>query len=59
MEGEDLEDKAAQIEKKEALSYFVELFLIIRIIQSEFPGMRHNEREIKFIRLGNTVRTAG
>ena len=37
VEGEDLEDKAAQVEEKEALSYFVELFLIIRIIQSEFP----------------------
>ena len=28
-------------------------------VGKEFPGMRHNEREIKFIRLGNTVRTAG
>jgi len=37
VEEEDLEDKAAQIEKKEAFSYFVELVLIIRIIQSEFP----------------------
>lgn len=32
-----LEDEAAKIEKKEAFSYFVELFLIIRIIHSEFP----------------------
>lgn len=30
-------DEAAKIEKKEAFSYFVELFLIIRIIHSEFP----------------------
>lgn len=37
MEEEDLEDEAAKIEKKEAFSYFVELFLIIRIIHSEFP----------------------
>lgn len=25
----------------------------------EFPDMRQNEREIKFIRVGDTVRTAG
>ena len=25
----------------------------------EFPDMRKNEREIKFIRVGDTVRTAG
>jgi len=25
----------------------------------EFPDMRQNEREMKFIRVGDTVRTAG
>ena len=25
----------------------------------EFPDMRQNEREIKFIRMGDAVRTAG
>ena len=25
----------------------------------EFPDMRQNEKEIKFIRMGDTVRTAG
>ena len=25
----------------------------------EFPDMRQNEREIRFIRVGDTVRTAG
>ena len=25
----------------------------------EFPDMRQNEKEIKFIRVGNAVRTAG
>ena len=24
-----------------------------------FPGMRQNEREIKFVRMGDAVRTAG
>ena len=28
-------------------------------VGKEFPGMRQNEREIKFIRIGDTVRTAG
>ena len=28
-------------------------------IGKEFPNMRQNEREIKFIRVGDTVRTAG
>ena len=37
--------------------------LIIVMVQvrvgKEFPDMRQNEREIKFIRLGDAVRTAG
>ena len=37
MEEEDLEDKVAQTEKKEAFPYFLELFIIIQIIHSEFP----------------------
>ena len=28
-------------------------------VGKEFPNMRQNEREIKFIRVGDTVRTAG
>ena len=28
-------------------------------VGKEFPDMRQNEREIKFIRVGDTVRTAG
>ena len=28
-------------------------------VEKEFPDMRQNEREIKFIRLRDTVRTAG
>ena len=28
-------------------------------VGKEFPDMRQNEREIKFIRMGDTVRTAG
>ena len=29
------------------------------LVGEEFPDMRHNEREIKFIRMGDVVRTAG
>ena len=28
-------------------------------VGKEFPDMRQNEREIKFIRMGDAVRTAG
>ena len=28
-------------------------------VGKEFPNMRQNEKEIKFIRVGDTVRTAG
>ena len=28
-------------------------------VGKEFPDMRQNEREIKFIRVGDTVRTVG
>ena len=28
-------------------------------VGKEFPDMRQNEREIKFMRMGDTVRTAG
>ena len=28
-------------------------------VGKEFPGMRQNEREIKFIRVGDVVRTVG
>ena len=28
-------------------------------VGKEFPDMRHNERDIKFIRVGDAVRTAG
>ena len=28
-------------------------------VEKEFPDMRWNEREIKFIRIGEAVRTAG
>ena len=28
-------------------------------VGKEFPDMRQNEREIRFIRMGDTVRTAG
>jgi len=28
-------------------------------VGKEFPDIRHNEREIKFIRMGNAVRTMG
>ena len=28
-------------------------------VEQEFPDMRQNEREIKFIRVGDTVRTVG
>ena len=28
-------------------------------VGKEFPNMRQNEREIKFIRVGDTVRTVG
>ena len=28
-------------------------------VGKEFPNMRQNEREIKFIRVGDAVRTAG
>ena len=28
-------------------------------VEKEFPDMRQNEREIKFIRVGDTVRTVG
>ena len=28
-------------------------------VGKEFPDMRQNEREIKFIRMGDTVRTVG
>ena len=29
------------------------------LVGKEFPDMRQNEREIKFIRLGDAVRTVG
>ena len=28
-------------------------------VEKEFPDMRQNERDIKFIRVGDTVRTVG
>ena len=28
-------------------------------IEKEFPDMRHNERRIKFIRVGDIIRTVG
>ena len=33
--------------------------MVQALVGKEFPDMRQNEREIKFIRLGDTVRTAG
>ena len=33
--------------------------MVVAWIGKEFPDMRQNEREIKFIRVGDAVRTAG
>ena len=37
-----------------------EVLVVVRArAGKEFPDMRQNEREIRFIRMGDTVRTAG
>ena len=37
----------------------VESVMVREWVGKEFPDMRQNEREIKFIRVGDAVRTAG
>ena len=37
----------------------LEIVVVWAWVGKEFPDMRQNEREIKFIRMGDTVRTAG
>ena len=37
----------------------VESVMVQEWVGKEFPDMRQNEREIKFIRVGDAVRTAG
>ena len=41
--------------------FFVILETVMVCVQvgKEFPDMRHNERRIKFIRVGDAVRTVG
>ena len=35
-------------------------YAMVRVwVGEEFPDMRQNEREIKFVRMGDAVRTAG
>ena len=34
-------------------------FMVPERVGKEFPDMRQNKREIKFVRVGDTVRTAG
>ena len=40
------------------MSYIVSV-VVQAWVRKEFPDMRQNEREIKFIRVGDAVRTAG
>ena len=40
------------------MSYIVSVVVQVRV-GKEFPDMRQNERRIQFIRVGDTVRTAG
>ena len=40
------------------MSYIVSV-MVQAWVGKEFPDMRQNEREIKFIRVGDAVRTAG
>ena len=40
------------------MSYIVSV-VVQPWVRKEFPDMRQNEREIKFIRVGDAVRTAG
>ena len=40
------------------MSYIVSV-MVQAWVGKEFPDMRQNEREIKFIRMGDAVRTAG
>ena len=40
------------------MSYIVSV-MVQAWVGKEFPDMRQNEREIKFIRVGDTVRTMG
>ena len=36
------------------------MYVVVRAqVGKEFPDVSHNEREIKFIRVGDAVRTAG
>ena len=37
----------------------IECVVVQAQVGKEFPDMRQNEREIKFIRVGDAVRTAG
>ena len=37
----------------------LEIVVVWAWVGKEFPDMRQNEREIKFIRMGDAVRTAG
>ena len=41
--------------------FFVILETVMVCVQvgKEFPDMRHNERRIKFIRVGDAIRTVG
>ena len=42
-----------------SFTYDAEGAVVRAQVGKEFPDMRQNEREIKFIRVGDTVRTAG
>ena len=35
------------------------IIVVLAWVGKEFPDMRQNEKEIKFIRMGDTVRTVG
>ena len=35
------------------------IVMVLAWVGKEFPDMRQNEREIKFIRVGDTIRKAG
>ena len=53
-----LDDLLCHLKKMHNLSIEIIVMVWARV-GKEFPDMRQNEREIKLIRVGDTVRTAG
>ena len=51
--------KMKQFYVKQKLQEAVLTVMVSSWVGQKFPGMRQNEREIKFIRGGDAVRTAG